>query len=61
MTKFYLRTARPVCRASNDLYILTHPEVRDVVAGRFDQILAAFDKASLHEASTPPEAVSARP
>jgi hypothetical protein len=46
---------------SNDLYILTHPEVRDVVAGRFDQILDAFDKASLHEASTPPEAVSARP
>ena len=46
---------------SNDLYILTHPEVRDVVAGRFDQILAAFDKASLHESSTPPEAVSARP
>jgi hypothetical protein len=28
--------------------------VRDVVAGRFDQILAAFDKASL-EASTPPK------
>ena len=46
---------------SNDLYILTHPEVREVVAGRFDQILAAFDKASLHEASTPPEAVSACP
>ncbi|TYL87024.1 SDR family NAD(P)-dependent oxidoreductase [Bradyrhizobium cytisi] len=46
---------------SNDLYILTHPEMHDVVAGRFDQILAAFDKASLHEASTPPEAVSARP
>jgi len=44
---------------SNDLYILTHPELRDVVAGRFDQILAAFDKASFYEASAP-EAVSAR-
>jgi NAD(P)-dependent dehydrogenase (short-subunit alcohol dehydrogenase family) len=45
---------------SNDLYILTHPELRDVVAGRFDQILAAFDKASFHEASAPSEAVPAR-
>jgi NAD(P)-dependent dehydrogenase (short-subunit alcohol dehydrogenase family) len=44
----------------NDLYILTHPEVRDVVAGRFDQILSAFDNASLLEASADPEAVSAR-
>ncbi|WP_439368067.1 hypothetical protein [Bradyrhizobium sp. DASA03120] len=45
---------------SYDLYILTHPEVRDVVAGGFNQILTAFDKASLHEPSAPPEAISAR-
>ena len=38
---------------------LTHPEVRDVVAGRFDQIMAAFDKASLHQSATPPEAAAA--
>ena len=24
--------------ADNDLYILTHPELRDVIAGRFDRI-----------------------
>lgn len=43
----------------NDLYILTHPELRDVIAGRFDRILAAFDKAALLE-TAPPEAIAAR-
>lgn len=45
--------------ADNDLYILTHPELRDVIAGRFDRILAAFDKAALLE-TAPPEAITAR-
>jgi NAD(P)-dependent dehydrogenase (short-subunit alcohol dehydrogenase family) len=33
----------------NDLYIITHPELRSVFAGRFDRILAAFDKSSMQE------------
>ena len=45
--------------ADNDLYILTHPELRDVIAGRFDRILAAFDKAALLE-TAPPEVIAAR-
>ena len=45
--------------ADNDLYILTHPELRDVIAGRFDRILAAFDKAALLE-TAPPKAIAAR-
>ncbi|MBR0692562.1 SDR family NAD(P)-dependent oxidoreductase [Bradyrhizobium lablabi] len=33
----------------NDLYVITHPELRSVIAGRFDQILAAFDKSSIQQ------------
>jgi len=38
---------------NNELYILTHPELRGAVAGRFDQIMAAFDTASLQAAALP--------
>jgi NAD(P)-dependent dehydrogenase (short-subunit alcohol dehydrogenase family) len=31
---------------SNDFYIFTHPEMREAVAGRFEGILAAFDRAA---------------
>jgi hypothetical protein len=33
----------------NDLYIITHSELRTAIAGRFDQILAAFDKSSMQQ------------
>lgn len=38
---------------NNELYVLTHPELRGVVADRFDQIMAAFDRASLQETALP--------
>jgi NAD(P)-dependent dehydrogenase (short-subunit alcohol dehydrogenase family) len=31
---------------NNELYIFTHPEMREAVASRFEDILAAFDRAS---------------
>jgi NAD(P)-dependent dehydrogenase (short-subunit alcohol dehydrogenase family) len=37
----------------NDLYIFTHPEQRDEVAGRFDRILAAFDDIEKRGAEDP--------
>ena len=43
-----LFVARRVLAAiqKNDLYILTHPELRGAVEERFGHILAAFDKAA---------------
>ena len=68
LARWFIQSGRPDYVAervlagirSNDLYILTHPELRDVVAGRFDQILAAFDKASFHEASASGSSLRAR-
>jgi|WetSurMetagenome_2_1015567.scaffolds.fasta_scaffold162309_1 NAD(P)-dependent dehydrogenase (short-subunit alcohol dehydrogenase family) len=31
---------------ANELYVITHPEMKPVVAARFDRILRAFDRAS---------------
>ena len=35
---------------ANELYVLTHPEFKAIVAARFERILAAFDSAAHSQA-----------
>jgi len=47
-TQLSLRSIREARGGSidNDLYVITHPELRGAVEERFGRILAAFDKAA---------------